>query len=117
MKHISVIVPAGNSIVDTIIAPFNMFWMANAYHRKLRGSDKDSYKIDLVGLTREPVMYQGLFSITPTTTIDEVAKTDLIIISPISGDLEKEVMKNKDYVSWIRNQRIENNAELASLCK
>ncbi len=117
MKHISVIVPAGNSIVDTIIAPFNMFRMADAYHRKLRGSDKASYKIDLVGLTREPVLYQGLFSITPTTTIDDVSKTDLIIISPISGDLEKEVSNNQQYVHWIRKQRIEHDSEIASLCK
>lgn len=117
MKHISVIVPAGNSIVDTIIAPFNLFKMANSHFKKLNGLKEDPFKIDLVGLSKEPVVYQGLFSVQPTATIDEISKTDLIIVSPISGDLEKEIENNLEFVKWMRTQRIENNSELASLCK
>ena len=117
MKHISVIVPVGSSIVDTIIAPFNMFRMANAHYQKLKGLQESPYHIDLVGLSREPVTYQGLFSISPTASIEQIQKTDLIIVSPISGDLEKEVERNQRYVQWIKQQRIENDAEIASLCK
>jgi len=117
MKHISVIVPVGSSIVDTIIAPFNMFKMANAHFKRLNGTAQYPYKIDLVGLTKEAVIYQGLFSIQPTSTIHEISKTDLIIVSPISGDLEQEIQNNMDFVTWIKNQRIENDAEIASLCK
>lgn len=117
MQHISVIVPAGNSIVDTVIAPFNLLKMANAHSMRLSEANIKPFKIDLVGLTREPVLYQGLFSILPTATIDELDSTDLIIISPISGDLDIEVQKNIEFVHWIKKQRIENGAELASLCK
>lgn len=117
MKHISVLVPAGNSIVDTIIAPFNLLRMANAHFRRENGLREDPFKIDLVGLTKEPVTYQGLFSVQPTATIDEITKTDLIIISPISGDLEKEIQNNMDFVEWMKVQRIQNDSELASLCK
>ena len=117
MKHISVIVPVGSSIVDTIIAPFNMFGMANSYYCKLKGLTTSPFKIDLVGLSQNPIIYQGLFSITPTATIDEIQKTDLIIISPISGNLEKEVENNRAFIQWIKKQRIENDSELASLCK
>ena len=117
MKHISVLVPIGNSIVDTIIAPYNLLKMASSYYTQLNGLDRESFKIDLVGLTKEPVLYQGLFSIQPTATIDKVSKTDLIIISPISGNLEREIQNNMDFVEWIKAQRIENDSELASLCK
>ena len=117
MKHISVIVPSGNSIVDTIIAPFNMLNMANSYFRRLNELQENPFKIDLVGLTKDPVIYQGLFSIQPTVTIGEVSKTDLIIVSPISGDLEKEINNNMGFVEWIRTQRIKNDSEIASLCK
>ncbi len=112
MKHISVIVPLGNSIVDTIIAPYNLLHMANKHRAK-----ENTSKIDLVGLSKEPVLYQGLFEIRPTASINEVQKTDLVIISPISGDLNAQIKKNNAFVKWIKNQRIENNAELASLCK
>ena len=117
MKHISVIIPVGNSIVDTIIAPFNLLGMANSHYRKLHGLTSPPFKVDLVGITREPIVYQGLFSIRPTAAIADIAKTDLIIISPISGDLDKEVENNREFVQWIKKQRIENDSELASLCK
>jgi transcriptional regulator GlxA family with amidase domain len=117
MKHISIIVPVGNSIVDTIIAPFNMLKMANAHHQKLNSLLEPIFKIDLVGLTKEPVIYQGLFSVQPTASIHEISKTDLIIVSPISGDLEKEVEHNRQFVDWIKKHRIESDSEIASLCK
>lgn len=117
MKHISVIVPSGKSIVDTIIAPYNLLNMANSNSMQLSKSHKKPFKIDLVGLTLEPVLYQGLFSIQPTATISDIDKTDLIIISPISGDLVLEVQQNIKFVHWIKEQRIKNGAELASLCK
>jgi len=117
MKHISIIVPSGNSIVDTIIAPFNLLKMANSYYRRLNKLPEDLFKIDLVGLTSAPVLYQGLFSVQPTISINEVSKTDLVIVSPISGDLEKEIYNNMEFVKWIKTQRIEHDSEIASLCK
>ncbi|UJH66540.1 GlxA family transcriptional regulator [Allomuricauda sp. SCSIO 65647] len=117
MKHISVIVPSGNSIVDTIIAPFNMLKMANSHFKRINELARHPFKVDLVGLSKEPVLYQGLFSVRPTATIHDIPKTDLIIISPISGDLDIEIQNNMDFVDWIKTQRIENGSELASLCK
>lgn len=117
MKHISVIVPKGSSIVDTIIAPYNLLRMANNYYKKLHDLTNAPFKIDLVGLSLEPVVYQGLFSIQPTATIHDIERTDLIIVSPISGDLELEIENNRDFIDWIKQQRITKDAELASLCK
>jgi transcriptional regulator GlxA family with amidase domain len=117
MKHISVIVPSGKSIVDTIIAPFNLLRMANSYYKKLNNLQEDLFKIDLVGLSNKPVLYQGLFSVQPTASTREVLKTDLIIVSPISGNLEEEIENNMEFVQWIKMQRIENDSEIASLCK
>lgn len=117
MKHISILVPTGHSIVDTIIAPYNMFSMANRYHQRLFKLDEPLFKIDLVGVDDKPVTYQNLFTISPTAGVDSIEKTDLIIISPISGNVEKAINDNRAFISWIRNQRIVNDAELASLCK
>ncbi len=117
MKHISVIVPEGSSIVDTIIAPFNLFKMASAHHQKLHQLKEPPYQVDLVGLSNEPVVYQGLFSIQPTAAIEDITQTDLIVVSPLSGNLERGVEKNKAFVPWIKNQRIQHDAEIASLCK
>ena len=117
MKHLSILVPQGSSVVDTIIGPYNLFKMANGYHQKLNELSEPLFHIDLVGINNEPVTYQQLFSIQPTNTIESVEKTDLIIISPISGDLEKNIEANQSFIEWIKKQRITNDAELASLCK
>lgn len=117
MKHISILVPLGSSVVDTIIAPYNLFKMANTYHQKLNRFAEPLFEIDLVSADGGPVTYQKLFTISPTASITSVKKTDLIIISPISGDLEKATETNRDLVNWIKKQRIEHHAELASLCK
>ena len=117
MKHISIIVPSGNAIIDTIIAPYNLLRMANAHYKRINQSNEDFLKIDLVGLTREPVLYQGFCQITPTRSINEIKKTDLIVVTAISGDLEKEIANNVGFIPWIKKHRIENDAEIASLCK
>ncbi|MEQ8518437.1 MAG: helix-turn-helix domain-containing protein [Cytophagales bacterium] len=117
MKHLSILVPQGSSVVDTIIGPYNLFKMANKYHQKLNGLTEPLFYIDLVGINDKPVTYQQLFAIQPTNTIESIEKTDLIIISPISGDLEKNIATNQSLIDWIKKQRISNDAELASLCK
>ena len=118
MKHISVLVPVGGSVVDTVIAPYNLFRMAITHYNSVNQSSyHEKFKIDLVGTSLEPIIYQNLFSIKPTSTIKDVKKTDLIIVSPISGDLEKEVKNNIEFVKWIKEQRILNNSDIASLCK
>ena len=117
MKHISVLMPLGNAIVDTIVAPYNLLRMANSYYKRINQTQHDLFQVDLVALTLDPIEYQGLFTIKPTKTIDQVTNTDLIVLSAMSGDLEVEIENNRPYVSWIRKHRIENDAEIASLCK
>jgi len=117
MKQISIIVPSGNSIVDTIIAPYNMLKMANSHYKRKNNLDEHPFKIDLVGLSKEPVLYQGLFSVAPTATIHDVERSDLIIVSPISGNVDEAIQYNLEFIKWIKSQRIEHDAEIASLCK
>ena len=117
MKHISILVPAGDAILDTIIGSYGLLRMANAQYKRTRQIEEDYFSIDLVGLSRESVRYRGLFQVTPTKTIHETGRTDLIIVTAISGDLEKEIENNRAFIPWIKKQRIENDAEIASLCK
>jgi transcriptional regulator GlxA family with amidase domain len=117
MKHISIIVPKGNAITGTIVAPYNLLNMANSYYKSISVVDENCFIIDLVGLDKEPVLYQTLFQITPTKTIDEINKTTLIIVSAFNGaNLEKDIEINAAFVSWIKKQRIENGTDIACLC-
>ncbi len=117
MKHVSILVPKGVVIVDTIIGSLNLFQMANSYHRKAGLSPEDLIAIDLVGLSNESLTYNKFFSVKPTRTINEIERTDLIIVPGITGDIEKQIELNHSFVDWIKMQRIQNNVEIASLCR
>src|SRR5699024_3633032 len=47
--------------------------------------------------------------------LKEVAKTDLVIIPPMSGDMGTSVEQNKEYIPWLA-QQYKQGAEIASLC-
>ncbi len=117
MKHTSVIVPQGSAVVDTVIGSYNLLKMANGFLKRSKGLHETPYKIELVGLNKEPVTYDRLIQITPEKSIDQIDKTNLIIVSAISGNMEDGIKKNEPFISWIKSQRIENDAEIASLCK
>ena len=117
MKHLSIILPAGAAILDTIVGTYNLFKMANSYSKKLGLREHDLFQIDLVGLNDQARSYQGLFQVKPTRTIDEVKQTDLIIISGITGNLDDEIIKNQAFIDWIRQHRVQHGTEIASLCR
>ena len=117
MKHVSILIPQGQVIVDTIIGSLNLFQMANSFHRRNGLSENGLYNLDLVGTTKEPQTYQQVISIAPTKELSEVTKTDLIIIPGFVGDMRKQVEMNYQFVEWIKTHRIRHSAELASLCR
>lgn len=116
MKHISIIVPVGESVLSSIVGAYKVFNKVNEYLMMSGKDKKDCFEIDLVGLTDETNLYGGHFNVKPTKNIDEIEKTDLIIITTIIGDMEKELKNNAAFVPWMKKQRMENNAEIASLC-
>nr|XP_027235135.1 uncharacterized protein LOC113826441 [Penaeus vannamei] len=116
MKHVSILVPVGESVLSSIVGAYKVFNKVNEYLVMSGRDEKDCFDIDLVGLTDETNLYQGHFNVKPTKNISEVEKTDLIIITTIIGDMEKELKDNAAFVPWMKKQRMENNAEIASLC-
>lgn len=116
MKHISILVPNGACILSSIIAAYKIFHNVNNYIQSTSGNTEALYEIDLVGLNNQTTLYDGAFQINPTKTIDQVKRTDLIIVTTVVGDFETELQKNAPFVPWIKEQRVKNNAEIASLC-
>jgi len=113
MKHISILVPEGDSSLSNLEATFKMFLMTNTALEREGKSPK--FTIDLVGTQKKARSSNGIFSITPSVSIEEVEKTDLIIIPAIHGDYKEVVSKNRSFIPWIKSQ-YERGAEVASLC-
>ncbi len=91
--------------------------MANSYSKRIGKTQEDVFAIDLVGITNKPIACHQFFEVKPTKTIDEISDTSLIIISSITGDIEKALEKNEPIIDWIKMQRIKNDSEVVSLCR
>lgn len=116
MKKICIIVPEGEVIASSIIPAFEVLQGVNEYLRRRNQNDRDFFKIEFVGLKKRSDKYGGLISFHPTKTINEVEAPDLIIITTISGDLEKALEINAEFIPWIRRQRELYKSEIASFC-
>src|SRR5580658_8621891 len=115
VKHISIFVPAGNCILSSVIGSYKIFNEVNRTLQRQNPGEPLPFVIELVGINTETILYDGAFSIRPHTTIDQVMRTDLVILPAILGDYELEVAKNQKVLPWIV-QQYKQGAEIASLC-
>ena len=113
MKHISILVPKGAVALSTIEGSYSAFTKINDF---LAGMGKvPLFKVQLIGLTKAPQRYSDFFTVTPDLEVDDIPKTDLIIIPAINGDMQKVIQENAGFIPWMVQQYKE-GAELASLC-
>lgn len=113
MKHISIIVPLGQSSLVNIEGSLQILSEVNIMRAK--NGEGPLFCIQLVGLRRQVPQRNGLFTIAPDVLITDVVKTDLIIVPSMQGDQAKAVEMNKDFIPWII-QQYNQGAEVASLC-
>lgn len=113
MKHVSILVPHGAAAISTLEGTFGGFMQANDL--LIKSGRQPVFNVQFVGITKEPQVYHRLFTLTPDVSIDEVEKTDLIIIPAVNGNMEEVINDNKDFFPWI-NFQYRNGAEAASMC-
>ena len=113
MKNISILVPKGAAALSCIEGPYTLFTKANDF---LENFGKPRlFHVQLVGMTKEPQVYDKFFSVVPDKTIDDPIKSDLIIIPAVNGEWKSVVEMNKGFFPWI-NAQYRSGAEVASLC-
>ena len=112
MKHVSILVP-DECVLASIVDPLTMFTGVNEF---LEAAGKPPlFKVQLVGLSKEVRLNKGLFTINTDGVLQDLKKTDLIIIPALSGDLKTALKLNEDFIPWIVAQ-YHKGAEVASLC-
>jgi transcriptional regulator GlxA family with amidase domain len=112
MKHISILA-LHDATMTSIDGCVQLFTRVNDF-LSYRG-EKSFYKIELVGLSNLTTLNNGLYNINIGKRIDEIEKTDLIIIPIICGDIPKVLMANKEFSAWLIKQ-YKSGSEIASLC-
>jgi transcriptional regulator GlxA family with amidase domain len=112
MKHIAILVPE-TAVVEAVADPRYIFTAVNEF---LKSAGKSPvFNVQLVGLSPEVRVTDGLFSIHTDAVLANARKPDLIIIPAVSGNLDTAIRLNRDFVPWIVEQ-YKGGTEVASLC-
>ena len=110
--NISILVPE-NAVMQAIADPQYLFSAVNQF---MAASGKEPlFQVQLVGLKKEVIINDGLFSIHTSQLLNEVKQTDLVIIPALFGNMKNAIDSNKEMAPWIIEQ-YNNGAEVASLC-
>lgn len=112
MIHISILVPKG-TILASLEGTRQLFSQVNQFC-KLRDA-KPLFDVQLVGLTKETITSGGLFTVNANALIQDIKKTNLIVIPALDGELSAAIKQNEDFIPWMQMQ-YKNGAEIASLC-
>lgn len=112
MKHISILVPKG-AILGSLEGSRQLFSQVNEF-LAAKGAPP-LFEVQLVGLTKEISLSGGSFTAHSNLLIDDVKKTDLIIIPAIDGEINGAIENNRDFIPWIVKHYTA-GAEVASLC-
>ena len=113
MKHISVLIPSGHTSLVNIEGAHQIFSFVNKILDDL--GKAPLVNVQLVGLSKHTSQRNGTYTINPDVLIDDIKKTDLIIIPAIHGNPADVAEQNKDFLSWIIRQ-YKSGSEVASFC-
>ncbi|WP_317132433.1 GlxA family transcriptional regulator [Mucilaginibacter metallidurans] len=112
MKHVAILIP-NEAVLASIVDARTIFTGANDFLQSM--GRQPVFEVQMVGLSKEVKVHGGMFSVHTDILLNELQKSDMVIIPAISGDLQNAVNVNRDFVPWIINQ-YNNGAEIASLC-
>lgn len=113
MKHLTILVPAGENNLSSIVGAYKIFSRANAYWKET--GRQELFTIQLAGISEVVGFYDNLFSVKPHTHVSGITKTNLIIIPSLNHNYEMAVTNNQPLIDWITKQ-YKNGAEIATIC-
>ncbi|QNL49589.1 helix-turn-helix domain-containing protein [Olivibacter sp. SDN3] len=112
MKKVSILVPE-SAVMEAITNPRYLFATINQFSQS--SGNLPFFDVQLVGLSKEIKLHNGVYSVYTDKQLEEVQHTDLIIIPALFGNMSNAVELNKELIPWII-KHYHQGAEVASLC-
>jgi transcriptional regulator GlxA family with amidase domain len=112
MKKVSILVPE-SSVLQAIADPQYLFSAVNEF--MVISGKMPLFDVQLVGFKKEVTLNGGLYTVNTTQLLEQVTKTDLIVIPALFGDMQNAIAQNQQLLPWI-NEHYNKGAEVASLC-
>lgn len=112
MKHISILA-LHDATMNSVDSSQQILGRVNDF---MKYQKKDAfYTVEIVGVEQNVQLNHGLYTIMVHKTLNEVKKTDLIVIPLLCGDFSKAIEENRKYADWVISQ-YHQGAEIVCLC-
>lgn len=99
---------------SAIVGAYFLLTQANLFLRQ--NGRQPVFDVQLIGYRKESSMYDGTFA-AKTENFKKTEKVfDLLIVPGFTEDMEAPIKENLELIAWIKNQRIQHETELASMC-
>lgn len=112
MKNIIILIPEG-AVLASIADPRYMFTAANEF--LLNAGKKALFNVVFAAAKKVIQLSEGSVTIHADMLIDDVKKSDLVIIPALGKDVNLGIEQNKELIPWIITQ-YKNDSDIASLC-
>ncbi len=115
MKHLTIVVPQGQSVLDSIVGTYILFSRAENIWREKNKTQV--FQVELAGVSKEVELHNGLFSVRPAAELNSISRTDLVVIPALQPEVNfgEAVKRNKIIIDWVEKQ-YKAGAEVASIC-
>jgi transcriptional regulator GlxA family with amidase domain len=110
--HVSILVPQ-SSVMQAIADPHYLFNTINQFLQSQ--GKKPRFVIELVAANKNIALNESRFNVEADRSLNEITKTDLIIIPALFGSMPQAIDANRNLIPWILEHR-RRGAEIASLC-
>jgi transcriptional regulator GlxA family with amidase domain len=112
MKHISIL-PLYEATLSSVDTTHQLFSRVNDFMR-YQGK-APVYQIEVVGIAKNTELASGRYTIQTDKLIDELGKTDVIVVPLLCGEFTKAIQQNRPYTDWLIDQ-YGRGAEILCLC-
>ncbi|MRR18120.1 MAG: helix-turn-helix domain-containing protein [Deltaproteobacteria bacterium] len=115
MKKVTILA-LRNAQASSITGPMDAFLFAGVLWNIACGKKPSPcFEVAVASPDGKAVKCANRFYIEPHCALQEVKDTDLIIISAVTGDVEKALEKNAEVIGWLK-QRYQSGSQIASIC-
>jgi transcriptional regulator GlxA family with amidase domain len=112
MKHVSIL-PLYDATLSSIDSSHQLFSRVNDFMR-YQGKPP-FYEVEIVGLSKDTKLSNGLYTISSDKTIDQIKTTNVIVVPLLCGDFKRAIRENQAYTDWLMSQ-YHSGAEIVCLC-
>lgn len=112
MKNVSIL-PLYDATMNSIDSSHQLFSRVNDF-MQYQGKPP-FYNVEIVGLAKQTALSKGRYIIEADKTMQDIEKTDVIVLPLLCGDFKKAIGENAAYNDWLIDQ-YHKGAEIVCLC-